>query len=148
MSQSFLVLLAIAAGALIPAQSSLNSVLGRTLGHPLWATGAVFLVGSVAWMLAYAAMRPANPTWAATAAVPTYAWLGGLLAMAYVVLVVIVMPRLGAGLTTALILLGQMVTALTLDHFGLLGNVVHPMDWHRTLGLACIVGGVYFLRAY
>lgn len=40
----FPVLVAVAAGAVIPFQAGANAMLGRSLGHPLWATVASLLV--------------------------------------------------------------------------------------------------------
>ncbi len=141
-------LLAVFAGMLIPMQNSLNAQLGRFAGHPLTTVLLVFASGVVCCGIALLFFRPALPTALALRSAPAGAWLGGLIAMAYVVIVISAMPRLGAGLTTTAILVGQMVIALLLDHFGLLGNAPHPMNAPRVAGLALMLGGMLLIKQF
>ncbi|RRJ19130.1 DMT family transporter, partial [Pseudomonas aeruginosa] len=52
---------------------------------------------------------------------PIY-FVGGILGMAFVTSNVILMPFLGAALTTIVGMLGQMLMGVIIDHFGLLGT--------------------------
>ena len=148
MNTGFLLLLAIGAGSLIPLQTALNARLGRFVGNPVLTTTIVFAVGIVASGIVLAAMRPSMPTSTALRDVPPVAWLGGMLGMIYIVLLVFLAPRLGVGLTTALVLIGQLLTALTLDHFGALGVVQHAINPYRVGGLMLMSAGVYLIKAY
>jgi hypothetical protein len=76
------------------------------------------------------------------AAMPPSAWLGGITGSAYVVSVILVSPRLGLAATMALIIAGQTLGTMLLDHFGLLGFAVHPANSMRLLGAALLVGSV------
>jgi bacterial/archaeal transporter family-2 protein len=148
LSQSLFWLLGIFAGILVPIQTALNAQLGRTAGHPITTTLIVFIVGVVACLIALLAIRPATPQLATFAQVPLWAWGGGMIAMVYVVLLVTLAPKLGVGLTTALVLVGQLLAALAIDHFGVLGNPQHSLNSMRLLGVALMIGGVVLIKRY
>ncbi|MDE2579825.1 MAG: DMT family transporter [Hyphomicrobiales bacterium] len=148
MPSALLWTLGVLAGVLIPVQTALNAQLGRTAGHPLLTTLVVFIVGGVACALGLAVVRPFLPDLAAWRAAPPVAWGGGIIAMAYVVLLVFLAPRIGVGLTTALVLVGQLAAALALDHFGALGNPVHALNLARALGFVLMVAGVALIKIY
>ena len=77
----------------------------------------------------------------AVARAPWYAWLGGLLGALYIVGAVFIAPRIGAAALVALIVVGQMLTALAFDHFGILGIPVHAVSWARLAGAALLIAG-------
>ncbi len=60
----------------------------------------------------------------------------------------VVTPRLGVGLTTALILVGQLFTALLLDHFGAFNNPPHSLNFWRMVGLALMIGGFALIKTH
>ena len=53
-----------------------------------------------------------------------YKWTGGIIGAVYVCCVIILAPKIGAANTLGLVVGGQMVLAIILDHFGLLGFAV------------------------
>jgi transporter family-2 protein len=57
-------------------------------------------------------------------------------------------PRLGVATTIALVVAGQMLAAVALDHYGLLGVPVRPVNAWRGLGAALLVAGVVLLRRF
>lgn len=123
-------------------------MLGRGAGNPVVTTFLVFAVGILGCLFALATLRPTLPSTSAFAGVPWYAWLGGVLGMFYIVLVVTCTPRLGVGLTTMLILVGQMTIALMLDHFGALGNAPHPINVARIVGLILMISGTVLIKRF
>jgi bacterial/archaeal transporter family-2 protein len=74
--------------------------------------------------------------------VPWWARIGGLMASVYVVATLTVSKGMGAGAFTAVTLTAAVVTSLALDHYGLLGFDVHPINWPRvasgTLMIVCV----------
>ena len=44
-------------------------------------------------------------------------------------------------------ILGQLATAMILDHYGAFGLPVQPITWQRIAGLAMVAGGVLLSRA-
>jgi transporter family-2 protein len=137
---------AFATGALVPLQLAFNGQLGGVTRNAFTASLIVFLVGAAVLAAIVLVTRPALPSARALGAAPPTVWLGGLIACAYIVAIVILTPRLGVGLTTALILLGQIVAALALDHFGAFGNPQHGLTAGRLSGLALMVGGIALIK--
>ena len=70
------------------------------------------------------------------------AWLGGVLGAAYAVAVVMLARPLGAATLTALVVTGQLVCSVVLDHFGLLGFELHAASVGRVIGCALLVVGI------
>ncbi len=141
-----LILLALAIGAGLPVQAGVNAAMARHVGRPEWAAlvnFAVGLVGLAAWLFA---TRAAPPSAAALAKAPIWAWTGGLLGAFYVSAVVVLAPRLGVAVTLGLSVAGQMLAALLLDHYGLVGLATRPVSAQRVVGAALLVVGVVLIR--
>lgn len=68
--------------------------------------------------------------------------------MLYVTCVVMITPRFGMALTAGSVLFGQVIMALTLDHFGLLGNPVHSLNGLRRASLVPMVGGMRLIKRF
>ena len=59
---------------------------------------------------------------------PKYLLLGGFLVAFYVLSVTWIAPRFGVGNAVFCVLLGQMLAASVIDHFGLFGAVARPLS--------------------
>jgi transporter family-2 protein len=141
----FYFVLAFVAGMALTIQVGVNSTLRRGLGDPGMATLVSFLVGTVGLVLFLLLTRTSLPTRTAVAAVPWWAWLGGLVGAFYVVTTVVVGPRLGSATLLALVVLGQLLAALVIDHFGWIGFPQHPLSTVRILGAIMLFGGVLLI---
>ena len=62
--------------------------------------------------------------------------------------VTILAPRLGVALTFVLVVAGQMMVSLIVDHYGLLGLPVKHINWQRLVGVALLVAGVLLIRRF
>ena len=115
-------------------------------GHPVY--GAMFSVAvSTLTMLAAALMeRLPIPDLRGIGAQPAWAWTGGIIGAFVVLTALTATPRLGAATTVVLFIAGQLAASLVLDHYGLLGVPVHPVDLRRMLGVVCLVAGVILIR--
>ena len=51
-------------------------------------------------------------------------------------------PQIGAGPMTIMLLFGQIVSAMTLSHFGWLGSPVQPVSMTNIIGALIMVGGI------
>jgi bacterial/archaeal transporter family-2 protein len=132
--------LAIGAGAGLAVQVGLNATVGRVLGSPLWASTVNFVVGLVALLACAVAFAPRLHT-ASFGQVPAWAWFGGLLGAGYVAATTLLGPRLGALALLALLLVGQLLAALLIDQFGVLGFPRTAVTPSRLLGAALLVAG-------
>jgi len=144
----FYILLAIAAGFCLPTQAGINAQLNLYTRSPVLAATVSFAVGTVA-LIAYALVtRTPLPPLAAAAGQPWWIWSGGFLGAFFVAVVVVLVPKLGATTMLGLILAGQLLASLFLDHFGLIGYAVHPISAGRLIGVALLATGVLLIRNY
>jgi transporter family-2 protein len=137
-------LLAVLVGAGLTVQVGMNATVRLAIGSPVLAAIVNFVVGLGALALVAVA---SGARWApgSAAAVPAWAWFGGLLGAAYVAATTVLGPRLGAAALLAFTLAGQMVAALLVDHFGVIGFPQSPVTPARLLGAALLVVGVLLI---
>ena len=147
--QWFFILLALAAGALMPVQAGINVELKNTALHdPVLAALVSFAVGTLGLAAYCLATRVPWPGLAEVSGSSLWHWSGGLLGAFFVTATVILAPRLGATTMLGLIVAGQMLASLLLDQFGLLGYAVREASPLRLLGAAMVVGGVALIRMF
>jgi transporter family-2 protein len=140
------IVLALVAGACLATQVGVNGALSRAVGSPVLAAAVSFAIGTVA-LVAYALVGRVRLAAVADAAgQPWWVWTGGALGAFYVTTMISAAPRLGAAVTIGLVITGQMVASLALDHVGALGFPLHAVTVPRLLGAAMIVGGVVLVR--
>lgn len=135
---------AILVGAGLTIQVGMNATVRLTLGSPVIATIVNFGVGLAALVL-LAVATGARVVPGSAASVPAWAWFGGLLGAAYVAATTVLGPRLGAAALLALTLAGQMVAALLVDHYGVIGFPQNPVTPARLAGAALLVAGVLLI---
>jgi bacterial/archaeal transporter family-2 protein len=138
-------LLGIAAGFGLTVQVGMNAQLRKVLHSANTAALVSFLVGTLALIMLVLALRTPLPDRETLAAVPVWAWFGGLLGAFYVASSTVVATELGATTLLALALLGQLSTALVIDHFGWLGLPENPVTWTRLAGVALLAVGVWLV---
>lgn len=133
-------LLVLLVGLVLPLQALVNARLGALSYGPLFASLASFAVGTLALLLAWLATRPQELDAGALARVPWWAWSGGLMGAAFVVIGTVMVPRLGAAALICLVVFGQLAGSLLLDHFGVL-HPRQPADPLRILGVVLVAAG-------
>ena len=140
--------LAFLAGAMIPFQSAMNTALGKQLQSPYFSALTVFIIAALGVATYILLSRSTVPTAAQFAAAPQWVYLRGLLGGTYILLIVICAPKLGIGNVTVMVLLGQILAAMIIDHFGLLGAVVHQINWQRLVGIFLMIAGVFLIKTF
>src|ERR687887_74601 len=86
-------LLAAAAGAMLPVQAGVNAQLARFVGGPVRASFVSFLVGTIALLALSVAILKPLPSGSKLGTAPWWVWVGGLLGAFYVVGVIVSAPR-------------------------------------------------------
>lgn len=147
-SQLLLIVLAVIAGAVLPIQAGLNVQLGKSVHQPIFAAFASFLIGTVGLLIYLFVLKFDFSSIVETKAVSPWVWTAGILGAFYVAAVIVLAPKLGVALTFVLIVAGQMVVSLIVDHYGLLGLPVKQINWKRVLGIILLVAGVLVIRKY
>jgi len=144
----FFIILAVLAGMMMPTQAAVNNKLAGAVGSPILAAFISFLVGTIALFLYIVASGiPLGDLFSAKDA-SIVAWTGGLLGAFFVAATVTLVPRLGVALTFSLLIAGQMLVTLVIDHFGLLGVPVKEANLPRLLGITFITIGVILIRKF
>lgn len=138
-------ILGIVAGFGLTVQVGMNSQLRKVLQSANLAALISFLVGTAALICLLLLLRAPLPARDTLVAVPIWAWFGGLLGAFYVATSTVVAADLGATTLLGLALLGQLATALVIDHFGWLGLPVNPITWSRIAGVALLGAGVWLI---
>ena len=141
-------LFAFVAGAVLPFQAGINAQLAHWIHSPVRAAFVSFLVGTIAlFVLSVAVWRPL-PAGDRLAGAPWWVWIGGLLGAFYVAGAVVTAPRLGAATLIALVVAGQALASVVVDHFGMVGFEKHHASPGRIAGMALVVAGVTLVRVF
>ena len=142
-----LILVALASGVANPFQSGLNAELNKRLGAPVWTTITVYVTGLLGILLLEAAMRHPLPV-GKLAAVPWWAWLGGLVSIVSTFIGLSIAQKLGSGVFTGASLTAALLTSVVLDHFGLIGFKQHTASPARLAGCALMVAGLWMVSKF
>lgn len=137
-------LIMLLAGVGIPLLAALNAALGQRLGSPASAAVILFCV-ALATTCAFWALT-GRPGFAALADAPRHLLLGGCLVAFYVLSVTFIAPRFGVGNAVFFVLLGQLLSAAAIDHFGLFGAQVSPLSLTRAAGIGTMALGVWITQ--
>jgi transporter family-2 protein len=135
--------LALVAGIAVAFQGATNQGLLKSVG-----IGPALIVNTIVVLIC------ATCLWLATGAKPTFfstsaSWtlyLGGVFGFIIIAAAVLVFPRLGAAYAIALMVCGQCLAAIIIDHYGLMGMEKSPATLQRVLGVLLVVGGVAVFR--
>jgi bacterial/archaeal transporter family-2 protein len=141
-----LALLGVVAGASFVMQQAVNAHLRSSLGSPWWAAFISYLGGTLTMSAVLLVMREPWFSLTAMARSSWWAWTGGFFGTVYIVIAILLLPRLGAATVVALIVAGQMLTSLAFDYYGAFGVPQHPADLPRLLGALFLIAGVVLVR--
>ena len=147
-SQLLLMVIAIAAGAVLPLQAGLNIQLGKAVHQPIFAAFASFVIGAAGLLVYLFFLKFDFTSIPQVKSTPPTVWLAGVLGAFYVAAVIILAPKLGVALTFSLVVAGQMTVSLLLDHFGLMHLPVKQINWPRVIGVIFLIAGVLLIRRF
>ncbi len=140
-------LAALLTGSLIPVQAAANAALSQSIGSVGYAALLLFTVGfgAVALFIMVSARQP--PALAQFGSAPAYAYVGGLIVATYLLAITYLAPRLGVGNAICFIVTGQIIAAVLIDHFGLMGTPQQLLDAKRGGGVLLMVAGLFLARS-
>jgi bacterial/archaeal transporter family-2 protein len=139
------ILVVVLAGGATALQAPTNAKLATAVASPVNAAFISFAVGTTVLGI-MAALMHTRPDFAAARALPWYAWLGGVYGACFVVAAAWGVPRLGVAMTITLMVGGQLLLSLILDHFGALGVPRQPLNLGRIAGVGLVLAGVLLVR--
>ena len=137
--------LALITGALIPIQAATNAQFSKSIGNPFITGLMVFIVGLIGMILFLLISRTAFPMRQQFTSAPVSGYLGGIIVATYVVMITVLVPRIGVGTAIGLIVTGQIICAVLIDHFGLFNVAVRSISLTRIVGMLLMIAGVYLI---
>ena len=139
----FYILIAFLTGTLIPIQASTNASFSKSIGNPIVTALMVFIVGLIGMLIFVLTSGVPWPTRTQLLSAPAHSYLGGIIVATYVLMITLLVPRIGVGTSIALIVTGQIVASVIIDHFGFFGVHVFQINISRVTGLCLLIAGVY-----
>src|SRR5215831_376010 len=135
--------LALVAGVAVAFQGATNQGLLKSVG-----IGPALVINTIIVLIG------ATGLWFATGAQTTFfaagaSWtlyLGGVFGFIIIAAAVLVFPRLGAAYAIALMVCGQCLAAMIIDHYGLMGDRKSTITLQRVIGMVLVAGGVAVFR--
>jgi len=142
------VLFAFAAGAALPVQFGINAQLSSWLDSPVRAAFVSFLTGAIILAVAAALLFKPLPSGNRLGHAPWWVWIGGAFGAFYVVASIVAAPRLGAATVVAVIVAGQSLASVVVDHYGWVGFEPRHVSAGRLVGMALVGSGVALVRFF
>ena len=138
-------IVALAAGVALATQSAINTQLAKAMsGEAVIATFISFAVGTI--VLFFIAWVKTD-LWGNLSTAPSQPWwklIGGILGTVVVFTTVLLAPKLGITAMLFFIIVGQLITATTIDHFGLIGMPIREVNITKFIGLIIVAFGLVF----
>jgi transporter family-2 protein len=135
-------------GATLALQVGMAATMKGHAGSPMGAALVNFAVGTIFLLVAVALGRGSLAGLAQVWGAPWWAWGAGILGGCYITASAAFGPSLGGATFLALVVSGQMIAALALDHYGVLGFPGRPLDAWRIAGALLVIGGMFILARH
>ncbi len=135
-----LIIVAVIGGIAVALQAQMMGLLDKSIGT-LEGVFITYAGGGLLIGLIMVFMRGGNlGAWQSG---PWYAYTSGALGLVIVGAIGYSAPRLGLVATFTIIVSCQFMVAAVIDHFGLLGATVRPLDISRLLGISLLLAGIW-----
>jgi bacterial/archaeal transporter family-2 protein len=146
-STLLLPLIALLAAMALPIQAAINAQLARGVGSPIVAAAISFAAGAAVLAAVAAVLVRDLPPVGAMLKTPLWLFIaGGALGTVYVTSNVVLAPKLGAATLFSFAIAGQLLAALAMDQFGLLGLAVRELSVGRIAGAGLVLVGALMVR--
>ncbi|MEO9650679.1 MAG: DMT family transporter [Roseobacter sp.] len=137
-------LIMLLAGIGIPVLAALNAALGVRIGSPAAAATVLFVVAFLC--CAVVVMITGPGALARIPQAPKHFLLAGVFIAFYVLTITYIAPHFGIGNAVFFVLLGQLISAALIDHFGLFGAQLNTLSASRAIGIAVMAAGVFITQ--
>jgi bacterial/archaeal transporter family-2 protein len=137
-------LLSILVGACMAIMIPMNGILSNMLGD-YKASVLIHLIGLLAIIVV---LFVTKSKLSFGQGIPLYQYSAGTIGVFTVLFISMSFAGLGVSMTIALSLLGQSVSSIIIDHFGLLGMKVAKFQQKKLIGLSLIASGIIIMTIY
>lgn len=139
---------AFAIGMIVPLQAIINAKLSKEIGGPSYASLISFAGGFIIFALMAAFNYKNFPSLEKLQNLPPYMYASGIVGALFVISAIMILPKLGSTGWTALIVTGQLIASLIMDHYGMFGLAQKTVSMARVTGAVLLILGssliVYF----
>src|SRR5215216_1247569 len=135
-----IILIGLAGGVAVGLQGPLASMISQRLGT-FESVFIIHLGGALAALLPL--LFYSGGKLAQWKQLPWYTLVAGAFGLVVIGAISYMIPRVGVAASIVTIVAGQLLVSAILDHYGLLGAMVRPLDLTRALGLAVVFLGVW-----
>ena len=132
-------------GASVGIQSTIVGAMGQRIG-PIAGSLVVHASGlilSAAFLLFRGGEKIKNWT-----SLPWYMLVSGVFGLILYMCISVTLPRLGSTMMITLIIVGQLLAGVIVDHFGFFNLPVHPLNLYRLAGVVLLLAGGYLIGRY
>ncbi|MDN6543345.1 MAG: DMT family transporter [Lentilactobacillus parabuchneri] len=137
---------AVVIGFVAATQQAINGHLGTLLGSPSQASFVSFAVVTVIVILVALAVDKRLPNIQQLKETKAWNWLGGILGSLFVLASVITIPKIGAGLTIMMGLLGQIFGSILIQQFGWWKSMKSRVVLAQIVGMIIMLIGVVLIK--
>ena len=133
---------ALVAGSFIPLVGILNGRAGRVLGDPLFACVLVFIVGLVLAIAVTAFTGRGMSDFQSFGQLKGIEYFAGFVVAFYVLSATVLAGKIGVANFIVMAVSGQIIFSLLIDHFGLFGAPIRPVNLLQLGGASMLLGGL------
>lgn len=130
------------AGAFIPVMAILNGRLGKSMGEALHASVILFGVGFLFCLTVALVLTKSLPHATDLANAQPIEYLGGFIVGFYVISATLLAPRIGLANFIICAVSAQIIISVVIDHYGLLGATIRPVNITRLIGVGLLIAGI------
>lgn len=130
------------AGAFIPVMAILNGRLGKSMGEALHASVILFGVGFLFCLTVALVLTKSLPHATDLANAKPIEYLGGFIVGFYVISATLLAPRIGLANFIVCAVSAQIIISVVIDHYGLLGATIRPVNITRLIGVGLLIAGI------
>lgn len=140
-----LYLLSLFAGIILAIQSPLSVNLGKKIHSPILSSLITYIIGSFEFIVLLLILQINIPNLITTTFSHGFPWLiGGFMGAIYITSIIILFPKLGPIKAVIYPTLGQILSGILIDSFGLFKMPTSTMNLIKFIGVLLLIAGVIF----
>ncbi len=146
--QWIFVIVAFVVGLLIPYQAIINAKLSTEIQNPYAAALISFTGGFLFFLIINLFRSNTLSSIKESMSLPPYLLLGGIIGSVFIISAIFLVPKLGSTAWVALLVSGQMIMSLLLDHYGVLGLQHKALNFFRVSGAVLLIAGALLISRF
>ncbi|WP_342047514.1 DMT family transporter [Bacillus sp. OTU530] len=136
-----IIILTLISGAVLATQSSINAAFAKRAGS-FESTLVNYFFGTI--IMGIVVVLFGKVDMIAISEAPTWQLLCAFFGLAYVLLMIIAVPKIGVSVAVISVIIGQLTTGMVIDNFGWFENTVIHFDMKRLAGIVLMFIALYF----